>query len=226
MVYGLNLVVRVLVNQLFLNLMCCRIIFVFVLAERESTLPNWWILQLCLGRHQPNWSLLLRYIVLCHELLWIDHGKKTVQSFDFNFLRISNSILILQVCLRAQLRHIARWLPVQIALLERVEHFLLGMVERVRILLLIVGRYAIHQGFEGEAILPLQLKLTFPFKFIAGLMTLTLLLRQTLRLKFHETMDRLVVAPRWLPLRKLILCNCTRCRGIRQDNVLILHLAK
>ena len=75
-----------------------------------------------------------------------------------------------------------------------MEHFFLRMVERVRILLLIVGRYAVHQGFEGEPIFPLQLKLTFPFKFISGLVTLSLLLGQTLRLKLHETMNRLVVA--------------------------------
>lgn len=226
MAQRLHLVVGVLVNELFLNLMRCWIILVLVLAEGESTLPNGRILQLCLRGHEPHWPLLLRYIVGRHELLRINHGKKTVQRFDLNFLRISNAILILQVCLRAQLSHIARGLSIQIALLERMEHFFLGVIERIRILLLIVGRYAIHQCLEGEPIFPLQLELTFPFKFIAGLVALPLLLGQTLRLKLHETMNRLVVASRRLPLRKLILCNCAGCRGIRQDNVLILHLAK
>ena len=226
----LNLVVAVLIYELLLNLVCRRIILVLILAKGESTLPNCRVLQLRLGGHESNRSLLLRHIARGHELLRIDHGKKTVQCFDFiDFLWISNVVLILQVLLRAQLcRHVGRRLPIDIALLERVEHFLLGMIERVgrSILLLIVGRDAIHQGFEREPIFPLQLKLTFPLKFFAGLMALPLFLRKALRLKLHETMYRLVVASWRLPLRKLVLCNCTRCRGIRQDNVLILHLAK
>lgn len=222
----LHLVVRVLVHQLLLYLMRAWIVLVLVLAECKSTLPYRWVLQLRFGCHESNWPLLLRDVVLCHELLRVDHGKKTVQCLDLNFLRISHRILILQIRLRAQLAHVACWLPVQVALLEGMEHFLLRVVERVGILLLIVGRYAVHQCFEGEPIFPLQLELTFPFKFISRLMTLSLLLRQALWLKLHETMDRLVVAPWRLPLWKLILRNCARCRGIGQDNVLILHLAQ
>lgn len=170
--------------------------------------------------------MLLRYIVRSHKLLRVDHGKKAVQCFAFNFLRVPDSTRILQVCLRAQFTYITSRLPIYIALLERMEHFFFSMIKRVRILLLIVGRYAIHQCFEGEPIFPLKLKLRFPLKFLSRLVPFALLLGQTLRLKLHETMNRLVVASWGLSLWKLVLCNCTRCRGIRQDNVLILHLAK
>ena len=176
------------------------IILVFILTEGQSTLTDRRVLQLCLGCHEPNWSLLLRNIVLGHKLLGVDHGKKTVQCLDFNFLRIPNGILILQVRLRAQLSHITCRLPVQIALLERMEHFFLRMIERAAILLLIVGRDAVHQGLKGEPIFSLQLKLAFPLEFIPRFMTFALFLRQTLRLKFHETVNRLVITSRRLPL--------------------------
>lgn len=154
----LHLVVAVLIYKLLLNLMCRRIILVLILAKRESTLTNCRVLQLCLGSHESNRSLLLRHIARGHELLRIYHGKKTVQCFDFiDFLWISNIVLILQILLGAQLcRHVGRRLPIDITLLERMKHFLLGMIEGVgSILLLIVRRYAIHQGFERESIFPL-----------------------------------------------------------------------
>lgn len=54
-----HLIVRVLVHQLLLDLVGCRIVFIFIVAECESTLPDGRVLHVGLGGHEADWPLLL-----------------------------------------------------------------------------------------------------------------------------------------------------------------------
>lgn len=98
-----HLIVRVLVHQLLLDLVGCRIVFIFIVAECESTLPDGRVLHVGLGGHEADWPLLLLLhsnVVWRHQLLRVDHWQKAVQCFHFNFLWIAYTILILQKSLR------------------------------------------------------------------------------------------------------------------------------
>ena len=144
---GDHLIVRVLVDQLLLDLMGCGIVLVLVVAKGQSTLPDRWVLHVSLCRHQANGSLLLLLhsnVVLWHELLRVDHRQKAVQCFHFNFLRITYTILILQKSLGTQFGWITSWLRVDIILLEWVEYLLFRMIEGTCIVLLVIRWNTVH----------------------------------------------------------------------------------
>ena len=79
-----HLIDRVLVYQLLLDLVGAWIVFIFILAEGKSTLPDGRVLHVGLGGHEANRSLLLllhAHIVRCHQLLRVDNRENTVLSF-------------------------------------------------------------------------------------------------------------------------------------------------
>jgi len=56
---GDDLIVRVLVHQLLLDLVGCWIVLILIITKCQSTLPDGWVLHVGLCRHEADRPLLL-----------------------------------------------------------------------------------------------------------------------------------------------------------------------